>query len=109
MRILETLSWAEIARALEAIPVGSPLAAPSGASIDTRTLEPRDVFFALKGENFDAHNFIEAAAQKGAAAVIVQNEVPRALRIARAMCGARISLGIASGRGVRVAEYPKTL
>ena len=47
MRILEALSWLEIERALEARALGSPGAAPRGASIDTRTLEPGDLFFAL--------------------------------------------------------------
>ena len=55
MRILETLSWAEIAMALGAKPLGSPMDVPGGASIDTRTLEPGDIFFALRGERVDGH------------------------------------------------------
>ena len=43
----------------------------SGVSIDSRTLKPGNVFIALKGENFDGHDFIEAAAKVGAAAAIV--------------------------------------
>ena len=42
-----------------------------GVSIDTRTMEPGDVFFALKGENFDGHDFVVEAASKGASAVVV--------------------------------------
>jgi murE/murF fusion protein len=41
-------------------------------STDTRTLKPGDVFVALTGENFDGHDYIEAAIRKGVAAVIVE-------------------------------------
>ena len=33
----------------------------SGISIDTRTLEPGDLFVALAGPNFDGHDFVDAA------------------------------------------------
>ena len=36
-------------------------------STDTRTLRPGDLFFALRGERFDAAAFIEEAARRGAA------------------------------------------
>ena len=42
-----------------------------GVSIDTRTLEPGDLFFALKGPQFDGHDFVEAAFAAGAAAAVV--------------------------------------
>ncbi len=71
MRILETLSWAEIAAALEAESLGRPLRAPRGASIDSRTLEAGDIFFALKGEHVDGHAYVQGAFAKGAAAAVV--------------------------------------
>jgi UDP-N-acetylmuramoyl-tripeptide--D-alanyl-D-alanine ligase len=37
---------------------------------DTRTLQPGDLFVALKGERFDANDFIADAQSKGAAAVL---------------------------------------
>ncbi|MFZ5797373.1 MAG: UDP-N-acetylmuramoyl-L-alanyl-D-glutamate--2,6-diaminopimelate ligase [Thermodesulfobacteriota bacterium] len=40
-------------------------------STDTRTLQPGDIFLALQGENFDGHDFIPAAVDKGAAALLV--------------------------------------
>lgn len=73
MRILETLSWAEIMEALGAVPLGTPGRAPLGASIDTRTLEPGDIFFALKGERIDGHEHVAAAFAKGAACAVVRN------------------------------------
>jgi UDP-N-acetylmuramoyl-tripeptide--D-alanyl-D-alanine ligase len=42
----------------------------SGVSIDSRTLEPGDLFFALRGPNHDGHGFIGAALAAGAAAVV---------------------------------------
>ena len=43
----------------------------TGASIDTRTLEPGDAFFAIQGETRDGHDFIAAALEKGAALAVV--------------------------------------
>jgi UDP-N-acetylmuramoyl-tripeptide--D-alanyl-D-alanine ligase len=40
-------------------------------STDTRTLKKGDVFIALKGENFDGHQFLNDAIKKGAKGVIV--------------------------------------
>jgi MurE/MurF fusion protein len=45
-------------------------------STDTRTLKPGDVFLALKGENFDGHDFVGTAIDKGAAALIVSEPCP---------------------------------
>jgi|GEM_PF-8324 len=38
---------------------------------DTRTLAPGDLFVALRGEHFDAHEFIGSAKEKGAVAAVV--------------------------------------
>ncbi|TXN19301.1 UDP-N-acetylmuramoylalanyl-D-glutamyl-2, 6-diaminopimelate--D-alanyl-D-alanine ligase, partial [Methylobacterium sp. WL93] len=43
--------------------------AVTGASIDTRTLQPGDLFFAIRGEARDGHDFVRAALDKGAGAV----------------------------------------
>jgi UDP-N-acetylmuramoyl-tripeptide--D-alanyl-D-alanine ligase len=45
-----------------------------GVSTDTRTLASGELFIALKGENFDGHEFLDAAAERGAAAVMVSAE-----------------------------------
>jgi UDP-N-acetylmuramoyl-tripeptide--D-alanyl-D-alanine ligase len=44
----------------------------SGISIDTRTLEPGNLFIAIEGENFDGHRFVQDSFAKGAAGVIVE-------------------------------------
>jgi UDP-N-acetylmuramoyl-tripeptide--D-alanyl-D-alanine ligase len=40
---------------------------------DTRAIEPRDVFVALRGERFDGHDFIAGAVSAGASAVVVDD------------------------------------
>ena len=45
--------------------------AVTGVSIDSRTLEPGDLFVALQGPNFDGHDFVAAALQRGAAGALV--------------------------------------
>jgi len=42
----------------------------TGVSTDSRTVKKGDIFFALRGENFDGHDFIDNAIQGGAAAVV---------------------------------------
>jgi len=39
-------------------------------SIDTRRIEGGEIYFALKGENFDGNQFVEQALEKGAAHVV---------------------------------------
>ncbi len=67
------MSWlwevGELVAGLDARPEGA-VSAAGGASIDTRTLQPGDLFFALKGER-DGHDFVAAALDKGACAAVV--------------------------------------
>lgn len=42
-----------------------------GISTDTRALRPGNLFVALKGENFDGHDFAAGALEKGAAGIMV--------------------------------------
>ncbi len=50
----------------------------SGASIDTRTLQPGDLFFAIRGEARDGHDFVAQALGKGAAAVVSEGHAAKA-------------------------------
>ena len=54
---------------------GGPRGATKVARIstDTRTVGPGDAFLALKGESFDAHDFLAEAVKKGATALIVHD------------------------------------
>ena len=50
------------------------------ACTDSRSAKPGDVFFAIKGERFDGHEFLNDVASKGAAAVVVEKQkVPATL------------------------------
>jgi UDP-N-acetylmuramoyl-tripeptide--D-alanyl-D-alanine ligase len=57
--------------ALDARLSGHLPASVSGISIDTRTLEGGELFFAIKGENNDGHDYVSAAFERGAAACVV--------------------------------------
>lgn len=46
-----------------------------GWSIDSRTTAPGDLFFALRGDNFDGHAFVASALANGATAAIVSEPV----------------------------------
>lgn len=50
-----------------------------GVSIDTRTDAPGALFFAIRGERFDGHDFIAAAEQTGVVALVVDHEVESSL------------------------------
>lgn len=69
----------ELLTALRARAHGGLPDAVHGASIDTRTLEPGDVFFAIKGER-DGHEFVADALAKGAAAAVVDEAHADALQ-----------------------------
>lgn len=63
-------SFDSLVAAAGATASGSPACPITGFSIDTRTIEPGDVFVALKDQR-DGHDFVSAAFAKGAAAAIV--------------------------------------
>ena len=46
----------------------------NSVSIDTRKIENNSMFFAIKGERFDANTFAEEALKKGASFVIIDNQ-----------------------------------
>ncbi len=70
-------TWTDL---LEAVPLavadGTPDCAIVGFSIDTRSLQPGDVFVALKDQR-DGHEFVTSAFEAGAAAAIVSKGYTR--------------------------------
>src|SRR5450432_262818 len=69
-----TLDIQEVAVAMGA--EGKPGAGrAAGWSVDTRTQNRGDVYFALHGPNHDGHRYVAAAVEKGAAAVVVEHKV----------------------------------
>jgi UDP-N-acetylmuramoyl-tripeptide--D-alanyl-D-alanine ligase len=63
-------TFEEISAAIAAPQPGAGRA--GGVSIDSRTLQPGDLFVAIKGEHADGHKFVEAAFERGASAAIVE-------------------------------------
>lgn len=65
---------------LPAVPDDVLTALGTGIATDTRTLEEGEVFLALRGDNFDGHQFVAKARDLGAIAAIVdrhwQEELP---------------------------------
>lgn len=57
--------------------LGAVSKALNGVSIDTRTIEPRDFFVAIKGETHDGHDFVAKALTAGAGLAIVSRVTGR--------------------------------
>ncbi|MBY0611478.1 MAG: UDP-N-acetylmuramoylalanyl-D-glutamyl-2,6-diaminopimelate--D-alanyl-D-alanine ligase [Beijerinckiaceae bacterium] len=49
-------------------------AAISGVSIDTRTLQPGDLFVAIKGDRLDGHDYVERAFEAGATVALIAED-----------------------------------
>jgi UDP-N-acetylmuramoyl-tripeptide--D-alanyl-D-alanine ligase len=60
-----------MATAMKAERAGALPQGVSGLSIDTRTLNPGEAFFAIQGENRDGHEFVDAALAAGAGLAVV--------------------------------------
>ncbi|HJV88038.1 MAG TPA: UDP-N-acetylmuramoyl-tripeptide--D-alanyl-D-alanine ligase [Noviherbaspirillum sp.] len=68
-------------------------AAFDGVSTDSRQVAVGNLFVALRGERFDAHDFLDEVAAKGVAAVVVER-VPEGLMVpALVVPDARVALG----------------
>ena len=68
------LSLAQAAGFLPATGNYDASAVATGYSIDSRTIQPGEMFFAVRGDRLDGHDFVEAALAKGAVAVVVARE-----------------------------------
>jgi UDP-N-acetylmuramoyl-tripeptide--D-alanyl-D-alanine ligase len=52
----------------------------SGVSTNSKTVEPGNLFVALRGERFDAHGFLDEVVNRGAAAIVV-DRLPPGLKV----------------------------
>lgn len=68
----------QLIEVLGAIPLNLPAdclqQSALGIATDTRTLQPGEIFLALRGEKFDGHKFVAMAIANGAVAAIVEQE-----------------------------------
>ncbi|MBV9556956.1 MAG: UDP-N-acetylmuramoylalanyl-D-glutamyl-2,6-diaminopimelate--D-alanyl-D-alanine ligase [Pseudolabrys sp.] len=69
MSTLWTVS--DMAKAMRARMSGALPAETNGISIDTRTLQKGDTFFAITGENRDGHDFVDGALKAGAGLAVI--------------------------------------
>jgi UDP-N-acetylmuramoyl-tripeptide--D-alanyl-D-alanine ligase len=77
---MNSLSLSEIVSlSATRLELGNPDLAISHVSTDSRTIKPGDLFVALCGEHFDAHNFLEQVAKAGAAGALVSRDPPPGL------------------------------
>jgi len=51
-----------------------PDAVAQGCSIDSRSIKPGELFFAVKGEHLDGHDYVDVALEKGAAAAVIRKD-----------------------------------
>ncbi len=68
------LPLARVAEFLSSTGECDPQTMAQGYSIDSRTVQPDELFFAVKGERMDGHDFVEQALQKGAVAAVVRKD-----------------------------------
>ncbi|QKC83065.1 UDP-N-acetylmuramoylalanyl-D-glutamyl-2,6-diaminopimelate--D-alanyl-D-alanine ligase [Mesorhizobium sp. NZP2077] len=68
-----SLLWTSeaLVAAMDGRPLGPMPEGISGISIDSRSLQPGDAFFAIKGEVMDGHDFATAAIKAGAGVLVV--------------------------------------
>jgi UDP-N-acetylmuramoyl-tripeptide--D-alanyl-D-alanine ligase len=73
--MLKPLSFSELLLPLDARRVGED-ARFNGVSIDSRAINPGQLFVALTGPRFDGHDYLDQVAAKGAVGALVEREIP---------------------------------
>jgi UDP-N-acetylmuramoyl-tripeptide--D-alanyl-D-alanine ligase len=69
---MTTFTIEQLVRATQGALVGGDLGVRvAGVSIDSRTLSPGDVFFAIRGHQIDGHRYLSDAAARGASCLVV--------------------------------------
>lgn len=88
MTLQQAQRWLPLARV-----VGSGAVRFNRVHSDTRTLQRGDLFVALKGDNFDAHSFLQQAREKGAVAAIAQHGLAESGLPGLEVADSKIALG----------------
>ncbi|MBC8309669.1 MAG: UDP-N-acetylmuramoyl-tripeptide--D-alanyl-D-alanine ligase [Phycisphaerales bacterium] len=70
-----TFSTEQLARYVQGSLQGDSNVQCNGASIDSRSCEIGNVFFALEGEHADGHQFVKQAFEAGCAVVVAEREI----------------------------------
>lgn len=88
MTLQQALGWLPAARL-----IGDGQLAVARVHTDTRSLQPGDLFVALQGERFDAHDFLPQARAQGAVAAIAQHGLQGAGLPGLEVADSRLALG----------------
>jgi len=88
MNLQQALDWLPAARL-----VGDGTLAVARVHTDSRSLQPGDLFVALKGERFDAHDFLPQAGAQGAVAAIAERGLDAAGLAGLEVLDSRLALG----------------
>lgn len=70
------LSLDELQRAVDGFSVCVKEKEFHGVGTDTRKSLKHEIFFALKGDQFDGHNYLSQAVEQGAAVLVVHQDIP---------------------------------
>ncbi|MEW4488609.1 UDP-N-acetylmuramoyl-tripeptide--D-alanyl-D-alanine ligase [Thalassoglobus sp. JC818] len=73
---MQPIAVDDLISAIGGVPNGLPAGNPevTRICIDSRQIQAGDVFWALEGNNFDGHEFVESALQQGALLAVVEPE-----------------------------------
>ncbi|MDB5892288.1 MAG: UDP-N-acetylmuramoyl-tripeptide--D-alanyl-D-alanine ligase [Polaromonas sp.] len=92
MTLQQVADW--LSQAGLAVTTQGPMATPvSRVHTDTRTLQPGDLFVALKGERFDANHFLSEAKDRGASAALAHGGLGAAGLPGLEVADSRLALG----------------
>ena len=72
---MKEFSTNALAQVIRAGPAKNICGSITGVSTDSRTAKPGDCFFAISGDNFDGHSYVEEAFAKGAVCAVVSESV----------------------------------
>ena len=74
--MMQPISFAALAHKYGGVLI-EPDAKVQSLCTDSRTLKPGQVFLALKGGNFDGHEYLDTAVNQGAAALVTEKVLPK--------------------------------
>ena len=102
--IITTLSW--VAEKINGTLIGNDCDV-SNVSTDTRTISEGAIYLALKGPNFNGHDFVNQAQRAGAKAIIASEDITTSLPVIQ-VSDTKVALGLL-GAAVKASVAPKTI
>lgn len=91
--VLDSWSSTDLQAATQGHWVGTPTQTIKRIVTDSRQAQAGDAFLALKGERFDAHDFVAKVAEQGASCVIVEREIKELSIPQLVVADTRLALG----------------